>query len=113
MQPHSFSIPTEKKMIGKRPHDCISLGPLFVNFGRVQGGLDGWIVTHEATKGAIGEPWDTCQGAIAAAGALLGLPIDWNLDAPIGNRGPLVAAALARVREAMAYRETPGTEMLR
>lgn len=102
MTDHSFPIATERRQLGSTVYHTVSLGPLCVNWSAPRG-APGWYVSHLATGCVVGEPWTTLPHAIAAAGALLALPIDWASATPTTERAAaaLVLSTLARVREVL------------
>lgn len=100
MQQRNFPIPITPTRINDVMFDCVDLGPLLVNFGTRQ---QAWVVTHRTSGCFVGEPWETCQEAIAAAGALLSLPtVNWESNRPVmGYTETEVLGALERVRKAV------------
>lgn len=100
MTDHTFPIPTTRLQFAGRPHECVIIGPLCANFSRPPVTGPGWYVTHLASGCVVGEPWRTLPQAIAAAGALLALPIDWTSREPTADPASarIALAALQRVR---------------
>lgn len=95
MTTETFPIPTEPLRLGRTATRVVPLGPLCVNFASLPAGT-GWYVTHLASASTIGQPWRTLPQALAGAGALLAMPIDWYAAEPVADE------ACARIaREAM------------
>lgn len=100
MTQHTYPVPTERLTIAGRPHECVIIGPLAVNFSRQPHQGPGWYVTHLASGCVVGPPWRTLPLAIAAAGALLALPINWASPEPTSDiaSARIALAAIERIR---------------
>lgn len=102
MSTETFPIPTERVRLGRVTAHIVPLGPLCVNFASLPAGV-GWYVTHLASASTIGQPWRTLPQALAGAGALLAMPIDWYAAEPVADEAcaRIAREAMLRVRSTL------------